>query len=412
MKKENKFIEGIRNEARNEATKDFAADWGGFWKVAGSYIGQYAMAFVGFFADFAVAFSMLYGATRSSFGAFLGAAAVCTVIQYGYGGATFRIAKAVKTGKISEGRYMRSAIIAGIFGLSALGASLYLSYNFDAVFRVASEPVAEGEMKDEGAILAYYEDKIATLRADYETERNALQEKRNDLQRQRNEAGEVLWTARRTMEKMDTKTAPALRATFEQSVAALEAERAQRLQQVIAENATTGAKWEARIAEGAYFTRWFNIAVNLLRVLLIIGYAIFLLDVYQDEETAIHTSQSEEKARQAVPKGLPLLAISNPPKYANPAQFAPPAPVRATPPPDIAEEDSATKPEPVANWTQRIAGADVRNVAAQLGKAKARARAYRSKIERNEGDETTNRAGLAKALDEISRLEKILSSVK
>lgn len=405
MKKENKFIEGIRNEARNEATKDFAADWGGFWKVAGSYIGQYAMAFVGFFADFAVAFSMLYGATRSSFGAFMGAAAVCTVIQYGYGGATFRIAKAVKTGKISEGRYMRSAIIAGGFGLAALGASLYLSYNFDAVFRVASEPVAEGEMKDENAILAYYETKLATLRADYETERNALQAKRNDLGKQRNEAGEVLWTARRTIEKIDTKTAPALRATFEQSIAALEAERAQRLQQVIAENETTGAKWEARIAEGAYFTRWFNIAVNLLRVLLIIGRAIFLLDVYQDDET-------EEKARQATPKAPPLIAISNPPKYATPAQFAPPSPVRATPPPDVAEEDASTKPEPVANWMQRIAGADVRNVAAQLGKAKARARAYRSKIERNEGDEATNRAGLAKAMDEIARLEKILSSVK
>lgn len=405
MKQNNKFIEGIRNEARNEAQKDFAADWGGFWKVAGSYIGQYVMAFVGFAADFAVAFSMLYGATRSTFGSFLGAAAVCAVIQYGYGGATFRIAKAVKTGKISEGRYMRSAIIGGIFGVAALGASLYLSYNFDAVFRVASEPVAESELKDEGAILAYYEDKIATLRADYETERNALEAKRNDLSKQRNEAGEVLWTARRTMEKMDTKTAPALRATFEQSVAALEAERAQRLQQVIAENATTGAKWEARIAEGAYFTRWFNISVNLLRVLLIIGYAIFLLDVYQDDET-------EERARQAIPKAPPILAISNPPKYANPAQFATPAPVRATPPPDVAKEESATDADPVANLTQRSDGVDVRNVAAQLGKAKARARAYRSKIERNEGDETTNRAGLAKALDEIARLEKILSSVK
>lgn len=375
----NNFIQGIRRTAKAEAEKDFAADWGTFWKVAGSYIGQYAMAIVGFAADFAVAFSMIYGATKQEFLSFLGAAAICIVIQYGYGGATFRIAKAVKNGKISEGRYMRSAIIAGAFGIAALGASLYLSFNFDAVFRVASEPQAAKELKDEDAINVYYDGKISALRDDYMIQYATLQSQRNELATQRNEEGVLLWTSRRTMEKMDTKMLPDLRKTYETQVATLETERAQRLQQVIKSNEVTSKKWEAKITEGAMFTQWFNISVNLLRVLLIIGYAIFLLDVYQDEE------DRKTIAKNAVPS--PYVAVGNPPS----------------------ETTQRNALDSVANWVQTT---NYNRVAAELSKQKAKLRAYRSKLQRNEGNAETNLAGAAMAEHEIERLEGILAGRK
>lgn len=388
MAQEKNFVAAIRNEARKEAQKDFAADWGGFWKVAGSYIGQYAMAFVGFFADFAVAYSMLYGSTKHSFASFLGAAAVCVVIQYGYGGATFRIAKAVKTGKISEGRYMRSAIIGGTFGLAALGASLYLSFNFDSVFRVASEPQAEKELVDVNSINAYYDGKIATLRNDYETERGATSQRIAELHKQRTESGEIMWTARRTVERME-KGALATRGNYEAAVAALENERSHRMSATDEKNAATTAKWDAKIVQGAMFTRWFNIAVNLVRVLLIVGYAIFLLDVYQDEE------EKYELARGAAPAARQYVPVSSPP-------------------PPAATETTATLPHEtpknaVSNGMQPL---NMNGVAAELARQRAKARAYRSKLQRNEGNADTNNSGLSLALDEISRLEGILAGNK
>ena len=389
--KANNLVQSIRNEAKREAEKDFAADWGYFWKVAGSWIGQYIMAIVGFAADFAVAYSMLYGATKHGAASFLGAVAICAVIQYGYGGATFRITKAVKTGKISEGRYMRSSIIGGAFGLAALGASLYLSFNFDSVFRVASEPQAAKELVDENSVNGYYDSKIATLRNDYNAQYETLQAQRKDLSAQRTESGEILWTSRRSMEKMDTRTLPALRSAYEAAVAALETERSQRLQQVIAGNVVTMEKWDAKIAEGAMFTRWFNIGVNLLRVLLIVGYAIFLLDVYQDEE------EKMEQVMRTAPGASSYMAVSNPP----------------------AETVQRNGPESVANYAQSI---DMRKVAYDLERQKSQYRSYKSKIkatdERNvllrtagkpELSNETNLAGLARAKTEIERLQAILS---
>jgi hypothetical protein len=372
----------VRRRAAEEIDKDFAADWGGFWMIAGNYIGMYAMAVLGFIADFAVAFSLIYGATRSTFAALLAAAAVCGVIQYGYGGATFRITKAIKTGRINQPRYLRSAIIAGAFGAATLGASLYLSYHFDSVFEVASEPQAAAEMKDEGGVNTYYDEKIATLRADYETERNALQEKRNGLQQQRNEAGEVLWTARRSLESIDKKQAPALRSGYEAAVAALETERAQRLQQTIATNTATAEKWNAKIIEGSDFTRWFNIAINIARLVLIVGWVVFLMDVDEDRK------KREEDAMNAVPSA-PVAAL-------RPVAF--PAP--------------ATDENTVSNRMQQREPVDLRGVARDLEKWKAKARAYRSKIQRNEGNAETNEAGLAQCIYEIERLTAILASVK
>ena len=386
MAQKNNIIAGIRNEAKREAEKDFAADWGHFWKIAGSYIGQYIMAIVGFAADFAVAFSMLYGATRHSFASFLGAGAVCIIIQYGYGGATFRIAKAIKTGKITEGKYMRSAIIAGAFGLCALGASLYLSFNFDAVFRVASEPQAEKELQDEDGVNQYYDDKIATLRTDYETERNALQEKRKGLENQRNSEGEIFWNSRQSIAAIDKKQAPSLRATFEQSLATLETERAQRLQQVIEQNEKVSKKWDAKILQGAMFTRWFNISVNLIRVLLIIGYAIFLLDVYDDEQ------ERSRQAQQSMPMNYMPVSFGTP--------VTPPVTAQNT----VSNSMQQTQPKREA--------IDFRGVAAQLAKQRAKARAYRSKLRNGIGDTETNRTGLAMAEEEIERLEGILSQQK
>lgn len=379
MGQKNNLIQSIRNEARNEAEKDFAADWGTFWKVAGSYIGQYIMAIVGFAADFAVAFSMLYGATRHTFASFLGAGAICIIIQYGYGGATFRITKAIKTGKITEGRYMRSGIIGGAFGLAALGASLYLSFNFDSVFRVASEPQAKKEMKDEGAVNAYYDDKIATLRNDYDTERNELQRKRNELRNNRTSSGEIMWTSRVTVRDIDTKLLPTLRATYDSNVTALEKERAQRLQEAIAGNAATSQKWDAKILQGAMFTRWFNISVNLLRVLLIIGYAVFLLDVYEDE------SDKREVAKLAVP--LSPIPVSFPP---------------------VAEPQRNDK-NAVSNSAQPV---NLNGVAKQLERVKAKRRAYMSKLRNGIGDPETNQSGLAECETEIERLEAILAGQK
>lgn len=388
--KNNSTINEIRRKAREEAEKDFAADWGTFWNVAGNWIGMYAMAVLGFVADFAVAYSLIYSATRSNFAALLSATAVCAVIQYGYGGATFRITKAVKTGKVNESRYLRSVVIAGLFGAATLGASLYLSYHFDSVFEVASEPQAAKEMKDEGAVNAYYDEKIAALRTDYEAERNALQEKRNGLQRQRNEAGEVLWTARRSMESIDKKQAPALRENYESSVAALEAERSAMLQQTLQENAATADKWRAKILEGSQFTRWFNIAVNLARLLLIVGWVLFLLDVDEDRK------KRDKEAASAVPQ--------QPAAYLSPVSFPPPPEVR-----NVAPE---TAQNPVSNGAQGREPIDLRGVAEQLRKAKARARAYRSKIERNEGNAATNESGLSLALEEIAKLEGLLARFK
>jgi hypothetical protein len=378
----NNTAKEVRRRAAEETDKDFAADWGGFWMIAGNYIGMYAMAVLGFVADFAVAFSLIYGATRSTFAALLSATAICAVIQYGYGGATFRITKAIKTGRISQPRYLRSAIIAGAFGGATLGASLYLSYHFDSVFEVASEPQAEAEMKDEGQVNAYYDDKIATLRTDYETERNALQEKRNGLQQQRNEAGEVLWTARRSLESIDKKQAPALRSGYEAAVAALEAERAQRLQQTIATNAATSEKWRAKIMEGSQFTRWFNIAINIARLVLIVGWVVFLMDVDEDRK------RREEEAMSAIPS-------------------APSMPLRP-----VAFPAPATPQNAVSNGAQRREPVDLRGVARDLERWKAKARAYRSKIQRNEGNAETNEAGLAQCVYEIERLSAILASVK
>lgn len=381
-----------------EVEKDFAADWGGFWMIAGNYIGMYAMAVLGFVADFAVAFSLIYGATRSTFAALLSAAAVCAVIQYGYGGATFRITKAIKTGRINQPRYLRSAIIAGAFGAATLGASLYLSYHFDSVFEVASEPQAAAEMKDESSVNTYYDEKIAALRADYETERNALQEKRNGLQQQRNEAGEVLWTARRSLESIDKKQAPALRSGYETAVAALETERAQRLQQTIATNTATAEKWNTKIIEGSQFTRWFNIAINIARLVLIVGWVVFLMDVDEDRK------KREEDAINAVPSA-PVASL-------RPVSFPPPA----------------TDVNVVGNYSQRREPVDLRGVARDLEKQKRIYSAYKSKIkatdEENERrmnlndpgkpqlSNETNYAGLARAKHEIERLSAILASVK
>ena len=397
--KKNNMITAIRQEAKAEAEKDFAADWGPFWKVAGSYIGQYAMAALGFAADFAVAFSLIYSATRNTAGAFLSAFAICAVIQYGYGGATFRITKAVKNGRIAEGRYMRSAIVGGLFGAATLGASLYLSFHFDSVFEVASEPNAKAEMKDEGAVNAYYDAKISALRDAYETERNGLATLRETHRNQRNEAGEILWTSRRTLEKIETQQLPALRRNYDESVTALEKERAQRLQQVVRYNDETTAKWGERILQGGAFTRWFNISINLLRVFLIIGYAVFLLDVYKDEEDA-------EAQRRATMPPSAIMRISNPPIPA--PQFVWKSSAGETLRP-------ATPPLPqVANSPQPVSGAtvewDVRNVAHELAKARNKARAYRSKIKSGKGNDDTNRAGLASALREIEALEAQLKS--
>lgn len=413
MAQGNNIIKTIRAEAKREAEKDFAADWGLFWKVAGSWIGQYLMAFVGFFADFAVAFSMLYGATKHGFASFLGAAAVCAVIQYGYGGATFRITKAFKNGKITEGRYARSAIIGGAFGLATLGASLYLSFNFDAVFRTASEPQADKEMEDEGAVNAYYDGKIATLRSDYETERNATAQRIAELQKQRTESGEIMWTARRTTERME-KGAITTRAKYEDAVAALEAERAQRLNATVQKNGATAAKWDAKITEGAMFTRWFNIAVNLLRVLLIIGYAIFLLDVYQDEEETAEKTQS--RARVSVPNAPPSLV---------------PRPVSFTQR-DIEAmlSGETTPPPPAKSVSNKVAerNAQRKEVAKELEKARANVRSYQSRIGeiktalRNTNDAkkeadlnarlATATAGLDKYLNKVAEIEEILETMK
>jgi len=388
----------VRRRAMEEKEKDFAADWGGFWMIAGNYIGMYAMAVLGFIADFAVAFSLIYGATRSTFAALLSATAICAVIQYGYGGATFRITKAIKTGRINQPRYLRSAIIAGAFGLATLGASLYLSYHFDSVFEVASEPQAEKEMKDESAVNAYYDEKIAALRSDYETERNALQTKRNDLQRQRNEAGEILWTARRSLESIDKKQAPALREGYESAVAALETERATMLQQTIATNSATAQKWNAKIMQGSQFTRWFNIAINIARLVLIVGWVVFLMDVDEDRK------RREEDAMNAVP--------SAPSTAMRPVAFPPPA----------------THRNAVSNYVQQREPVDLRGVAKDLEKWKSQYRAYKSKIkatdEENERraklndpkkpqlSNETNYAGLARAEYEVQRLSEILASVK
>ena len=183
------------------------------------------------------------------------------------------------------------------------------------------------------------------------------------------------------MEKMDTKTLPALRGSYESAVAALETERAQRLQQTIAGNATVSAKWDAKIAEGAMFTRWFNIGVNLLRVLLIVGYAIFLLDVYQDEEEKI------EHIAKVAPGMSSYMAVSNPP----------------------AATESRNTPERVSNSSQPI---DMNGVAAQLEKEKSKRNAYKSKIHKGVGVKETNDAGLARALYEIERLSGILAGQK
>lgn len=414
MAQGNNIIKTIRAEAKREAEKDFAADWGLFWKVAGSWIGQYLMAFVGFFADFAVAFSMLYGATKHGFASFLGAAAVCVVIQYGYGGATFRITKAFKNGKIAEGRYARSAIIGGAFGLATLGASLYLSFNFDAVFRTASEPVAARELKDEGAVNAYYDEKIATIRNDYNAQYETLQEQRKQLSAQRTDDGQIVWLSRKSIAKMDDKTIPALRSGYEKSVAALETERAQRLQQTLTQNETTAAKWDAKITEGAMFTRWFNIAVNLLRVLLIIGYAIFLLDVYQDEEETMGKTQS--RARVSVPNAPPSLV---------------PRPVSFTQR-DIEAmlSGETTPPPPAKSVSNKVAerNAQRKEVAKELEKARANVRSYQSRIGeiktalRNTNDAkkeadlnarlATATAGLDKYLNKVAEIEEILETMK
>ena len=410
MKKD--LVQAIRNEAKREAEKDFAADWGMFWKVAGSWIGQYVMAFVGFFADFAVAFSMLYGATKHSFASFAGAAAVCAVIQYGYGGATFRITKAFKNGKIAEGRYTRTAIIAGAFGLATLGASLYLSFNFDSVFRVASEPQAEKELIDENAVNAYYDEKMGALRNDYETERNATAQRIAELQKQRTESGEIMWTARRTTERME-KAAITTRTKHEEAVAALEAERAQRLGATVEKNSATAAKWDAKITQGAHFTRWFNIAVNLLRVLLIVGYAVFLLDVYQDEEEAAPVAQ--KRAMTAVPAGPPSM-------FPQPVSFTQR---------DLEALLSETTPPPPAKSVSNPAlerNAQRKEVAKQLEKARSNVRSYQSRIGeirtalRNTNDEqkqadlnarlATATAGLDKYISKVAEIEEVLETMK
>jgi hypothetical protein len=294
---------------------------------------------------------------------------------------------------------MRSAIVGGVFGIATLVASLYLSLHFDSVFEVASEPNAKAEMKDEGAVNAYYDDKIATLRNAYETERNALTALRATHEKQRNEAGQILWTSRRTIEKVETQQLPALRRNYEESVTALENERAQRLQQAVSHNRETTEKWGERILQGGAFTRYFNISINLLRVFLIIGYAIFLLDVYKDEEDA-------EAQRRATAPPSAIVRVSNPPLPVS--EFVWKAQSGETLRP-------ATQPLPqVANLAQPVVPAtmewDVRNVAHALAKARNKARAYRSKIKSGKGNDETNRAGLAAALREIEALEAQLKS--
>lgn len=387
----------MERRADNEGRKkDLASEWGSFWEVMGNWVGNYLLGVIGFAADFAVAFALLYSATQRTAPSVLFALAFCAAIQWGFGASVFKVTKGIKRGDFTRDAFRASIVFASFFAVLTLTISLYFSVNTDKLVEVAGKPKMQEELQDVNGVNAYYDEQVLALTQQYNSELASLQKQIKDLRNDKNADGETRWLSLKSATKLEQTELPALKESYRKRIEQRERERVDEIALINADNANVKDAFTVNVLRGGQATKWMNVSINIIRVFLLMAFAVFVQNV-----------SDERSARRKVDPPPHVMAVSN-----------------TGPDPQVTsllrkvanlEQQLSEKPKEVVRYIappsppKQEKKTNNNDAAERLRKLKAKRRVYKSYLKNGQRDPKTVEQNISEIDNEIAEIEKALA---
>lgn len=284
---------------REKSNKDLVDEYGTFWTVVAQIVGNYIFGILGAAADILVLFSIFYVATRNAVAATVAAVLLGVAIQLIYGFSLFKAAKNYFRGDYEKPGFKPMLYLTATLSILMLCATAFLSTKTDKLVFVAAEQ--NFELQDESGVNAYY-DSLATVAATlYTQDRDALTVEANRLN-----SDKIMWKGKWTTRERSSRQAakitgeelPALRQSYENEKALIEERRNADLLAVRSGNTAKTERFEQDVIMGGNTSIGFNLAINLLRGIIIIWFANFIVNAGKNEKESTPATSGNSVANR------------------------------------------------------------------------------------------------------------------
>jgi hypothetical protein len=191
-------------------------------------------------------------------------------------------------------------------------------------------------------IRAKYNAEIADLRASKKAEEAQALARVQELQKDVTAKGEIRWNSHKAIGKIQSEELPTIANRYDRSIATVEAAREAAILAAMSDNSEAKQTFSQKVTFGAITIKGINIVINLLRLVLLVAFAMFLTDAAKERK-------GSTQRRQAVgftPSASPSLASAErkePTEQVNPPKPQPIGFVRRA-------SEQNTAPAPVHEW--------------------------------------------------------------
>jgi hypothetical protein len=304
---------------KEASKKSLIEKWGGIMYASG-YLGASILGVVGGIFDFAVFYGIIYAAFQIGWVAFLLAGAGAALIQILFGRSAFQLARSLYEGDHARQEY-RSTIFSGIVIVAfSLGATLWLSVNTTPIVHAVNE--GNLALVNPEDIRARYNAEIADLRASKKAEEAQALARVQQLEKDVTAKGEIRWNSHKAIGKIQSEELPTIANRYDRSIATVEAAREAAIIAAMSDNSEAKQTFSQKVTFGAITIKGINIVINLLRLVLLVAFAMFLTDAAKERRGSAQSRPAVGFTPSAMPAS-PSLAMAerkepteqvNPPK--------------------------------------------------------------------------------------------------
>ena len=270
----------IKSRVKTEKEKTTLTDqYGGLAFLLGPVLGKWVLGIISGVADALVLSSMFFLASRHWVGSIVAGITLSIVAQFAMGESLTRSVITFSRRDYDKGKgYKHMMYLSGGIVLVMLAATLYLSYNSGAVVEALTEKTLV--IRDEVKTMQDQDAALTDLRKNYEAEKAELlaEQKRLEDDKVRTSKGmETRWQSFVAARKITNERIPALEEQYKKEREALISQKSTLFDRVAQNNDENKQKHHRYVSKTSQTVIYFNIGFNLLRCLLLIAYALFLV---------------------------------------------------------------------------------------------------------------------------------------
>lgn len=274
----------VDRRIEKETQKDqFKNDYGPFWMFFGSILGVWVLGIVGGIFDGWTIYSLNMNASGDFWYSLFIAASIGVIVQIGYGSPVAKATKVFHNRTHKEGKYRRALITMLLLAICSFSVSILFSVRADAIAENMSKHFLDSKVKDAAPVMAYYDSLVAAEKL-LLAESEMLIEKQVSVLRSDKIYDEptgkkvTRWANLKPINKLLTEDMPAVRNLHQSNINMYLNERAEKLAAIDSTNIQTSLDNSIKLAKSGSTLVGANVIINLFRLILIVGFAVFLED--------------------------------------------------------------------------------------------------------------------------------------